>query len=329
MNQLYSIEEVKKFIDDGEKMLISGDEKLLCALPEGYWIGGTIPYFMSEEGGVIDQEHLFVNFLPESVSKVTIKTYSNDKIDKVYSDAYSGGFSVMIIPTTAPVRVDFARKAPRFNDFLKVPLIGRISGVHLDDLGSQSPKVYFGPEKKVYSDKAVVMHCQLRENKHADINIINIFEPDTSSPAITFPEDGFSAETCMIDGEEKRLTDYIKENSIDTQRPLVADYNGVMINISFQNVDEEKGKVDFYAPVFQDVTYHTATSMDNYIEQFNKQLSEIEEAEDKVVLSFNCILNFLYCELEGKKTGHVTGPITFGEIAYQLLNQTLVYLTIS
>lgn len=32
--------------------------------------------------------------------------------------------------------------------------------------------------------------------------------------------------------------------------------------------------------------------------------------------------------LEGKKTGDVTGPVTFGEIAYQLLNQTLVYLNI-
>jgi hypothetical protein len=32
--------------------------------------------------------------------------------------------------------------------------------------------------------------------------------------------------------------------------------------------------------------------------------------------------------LEGKKTGGVTGPITFGEIAYQLLNQTLAYISV-
>ena len=31
-------------------------------------------------------------------------------------------------------------------------------------------------------------------------------------------------------------------------------------------------------------------------------------------------------ELEGKKTDPFTGPVTYGEIAYQLLNQTLVYL---
>lgn len=44
--------------------------------------------------------------------------------------------------------------------------------------------------------------------------------------------------------------------------------------------------------------------------------------------SCNCILNFLYSELEGKRTGELIGPVTFGEVAYQLLNQTLVYLQI-
>jgi hypothetical protein len=39
-------------------------------------------------------------------------------------------------------------------------------------------------------------------------------------------------------------------------------------------------------------------------------------------------LNFLYGELEGKKTGTITGPMTFGEIAYQLLNQTMIFLEI-
>jgi hypothetical protein len=33
--------------------------------------------------------------------------------------------------------------------------------------------------------------------------------------------------------------------------------------------------------------------------------------------------------LDGKKTGEITGPVTFGEVAYQLFNQTMVYLTVS
>ena len=55
----------------------------------------------------------------------------------------------------------------------------------------------------------------------------------------------------------------------------------------------------------------------------------IDEAGAKdPVFSCNCILNYLYGELEGKKTPPYTGPVTFGEVAYQLLNQTLVYCEI-
>jgi hypothetical protein len=51
--------------------------------------------------------------------------------------------------------------------------------------------------------------------------------------------------------------------------------------------------------------------------------------ESEIVFLCNCILNYLYSELEGKKTGEMSSPMTFGEVAYQLLNQTMVYLTIS
>jgi hypothetical protein len=39
-------------------------------------------------------------------------------------------------------------------------------------------------------------------------------------------------------------------------------------------------------------------------------------------------LNFIYGGLEGKKTGDITGPMTFGEIACRLLNQTMVFFEI-
>lgn len=44
--------------------------------------------------------------------------------------------------------------------------------------------------------------------------------------------------------------------------------------------------------------------------------------------SCNCILNFLYGGLEGERALPIGGPATFGEIAYVLLNQTLVYMEI-
>ncbi|MGO9017966.1 MAG: DUF6976 family protein [Syntrophobacteraceae bacterium] len=69
----------------------------------------------------------------------------------------------------------------------------------------------------------------------------------------------------------------------------------------------------------------------NYVEGFNSTtFEEFLPAKSirRTYYACNCILNFLYGELEGKKTGNITGPMTFGEIAYQLLNQPMVFLEI-
>jgi hypothetical protein len=64
----------------------------------------------------------------------------------------------------------------------------------------------------------------------------------------------------------------------------------------------------------------------DYVSAFESRLKTL--APGNIVFSCNCILNYLYSQLEGRRTGGIVGPITFGEIAYQLLNQTLVYLEI-
>lgn len=327
MRHLLHISEVIALLEEGKRLIVAGDEEVLKKIPAGNWIGGTIPYFMSDQGGVVSRETLYVTELPSFVSKIKLKTYSEGTIDQVYKDGFAQGFSIILIPASSPVHMTFALKAPEFEDFLKVPLIGWITGVHLDDLGTIAPRTFYGPSRKSYSDKAVVVHCSLPEGRIADMDIINGFEPDTDSPAIQFPENGFSATSCTIDGEEKNLAEYIQDKGINTQLPLVADYNGVMINISFQTVDTDAGRVDFYAPIFQGVTYHLAKPVEDYISDFHERLEGIEDP-DNIFFSCNCILNFLYGELEGKQTGPITGPITFGEVAYQLLNQTLVYLRI-
>jgi len=122
------------------------------------------------------------------------------------------------------------------------------------------------------------------------------------------------------------LAAYINAAGIDVKLPLVADYNGAMINVSIRSVDDMKMSVDFFAPVFAGILYRFANPVEDYIQSFGQQLAGMKDAP--VTLSCNCILNYLYAELEGKQTGRITGPITFGEIAYMLLNQTLVYLAI-
>jgi hypothetical protein len=60
----------------------------------------------------------------------------------------------------------------------------------------------------------------------------------------------------------------------------------------------------------------------DYAAAFRARLADYDASG--AAFSCNCILNFLFGELEGKAIGGVEGPVTFGEIAYQLLNQTMV-----
>ncbi|WP_338092580.1 DUF6976 family protein [Salipiger mangrovisoli] len=47
-------------ITAGATLVIAGSEAALQGLPRGRWIGGTSVYFMTENGGHVDQENLFV-----------------------------------------------------------------------------------------------------------------------------------------------------------------------------------------------------------------------------------------------------------------------------
>ena len=105
----------------------------------------------------------------------------------------------------------------------------------------------------------------------------------------------------------------------------MADYSGIKINVSIKTVDNENKTVHFYAPVFQNRIYKTADIIKNYANEFKIKVPKLY---NQPAFSCNCILNYLYGELENNKVS-VGGPVTFGEIAYNLLNQTLVYMTIN
>lgn len=314
-------------INRGEYLMIAADETVLRDLPSGNWIGGTIPYFMTEEGGIADKNRIFVHsiegILPSKAPRISI--YDINSISRIAQETPEHGFTFVILPALSEIHLSYAKNAPDYPNMYFSPIIGWIAGIHLGDLGKLTPKVGFGPANGMLAENQVVaMHVPLPEHQLANINTVNLFSQG-DGPAFTFSETGFHVEICNIDGQAANLADYIKNNQIDTRLPLVANYCGVMINVSIQQVNENS--VDLYAPVFADVTYRFAKPVDNYIQSFNQNLPKADV--DKIAFSCNCILNYLYAELEGKKTGSITGPMTFGEVAYQLMNQTLVYLTLS
>ena len=87
---LYDVGQVEALIAQGKSLLLAGDESLLKRLPKGKWIGGTIPYFMSENGGLTDRQHIFVNELPPGLSCTGIRRYGEAEIERIYADIPDG-----------------------------------------------------------------------------------------------------------------------------------------------------------------------------------------------------------------------------------------------
>lgn len=324
MKKLMILNDVIRKIESGERLVLAADENLLAKLPKGNWIAGTIPYFMDENGGVFSKEKIFVNQLPEFAKSISIKSYDENTLPFIANDEFENGYSLIIMPAKSKVHISFAENSHKYQNIFLRPLVGWVSGTELKDIDVIAPKVYNGETSEVFEDKCVVMHIELPKNKAANLDIINLFE-QSDGDIITFESTGFVVTDCKINGEPANLAKYIVSNKIDTKVPLVADYCGAMINTSFHFVDAEKGIVSFFAPVFEGYEYKIAKSVDDYVKQF---LGMTTKLDINPVFTCNCLLNYVYSELEGKKTGKLTGPMTYGEIAYQLLNQTLVYLNI-
>jgi hypothetical protein len=324
-----NVADVKKQIEAGRKLLLAGDEDALRQLPKGDWIGGTIPYFISsDQGGMVSRDLICATDITEVVESIDVVTYDQNTLARIYSEGPAHGFSFILIPAASKTHLSFALNAPNYKDFGVRPLIGWVAGVHLSDLGKKTPKVINGQTGDVLDEGALVLQATLPPGKAAEIGIINLFEQGDGD-ILTFNTDDFAAKDVMVNGERRNLSAYIVKNKLDTKLPLVADYYGALVNISFQDVDEVEGLVKFYAPVFSGIRYKHARPVADYVKSFNEQLGKGCNIDpSRLVFSCNCILNYLYSELEGKKTEPFTGPVTFGEIAYQLLNQTLVYLEI-
>lgn len=321
---LHTPTEVAELIRAGAPLAVAGDEAVLADLPRGNWIGGTIPYFIGDQGGICSRDLVHVTEMPADAQEVRIACYDPRTISAVYEDGANMDFSLIIIPAQSPTHQGFALRAPGFPRFAHRPLIGWIAGFHLDDLGRSGATVFNGCNGERIADGAVVLHVRLPRGKMAKLGIVNIFDIG-EGPEICFGHDGFEARQAMVGGELVNLASWLTQNQADTRLPLVADYLGTRVNVSIQSVDAAAGLVRFYAPVFAGVSYRHARPVADYVAQFTQQIPPVSGA---IAFSCNCILNYLYSQLEGKRTGTFTGPVTFGEIAYQLLNQTMAYLAI-
>lgn len=324
---LMTRQEVISRLEEGKPLLIAADHDLLKSLPKGNWIGGSIPYFMTEDGGRKVLDLFQVTTLPPEIIEVSIRTYGPNELAQVPRDYKSNGLSFIIIPAFSEAHNTFANECTSWNGVFDRPLVGWVSGNDVESGPAQSPIVVNGTTLEFSSTDAVVLHANLMPNIFARANIINLFERGTGD-SISFDDNGFEIQTCRVNGQVRDFAAYLTESGTDTRLPLVADYLGASINVAIRSINVEENRVQLFAPVFSGVEYRVAKPVEDYEAEFKKRLSPDQIGETSNIFACNCILNYMYANLNGKRTGDFLGPMTFGEIAYMLLNQTLVYVTL-
>ena len=326
---LLTVEEAARRIREGRALILAGDEAALARLPAGTWIGGTTPYFMTAEGGLRSRDHVFASEVPAAAERVAIAVYAAADLPRVYAELPERGYGVLLMPLFSLAELAFAVGAPGYDGFATRPLVGWVSGTDVGDTGRRAPKVYDGRTGAALLQEAVVLQVSLPAAITAEIGIVNVFSAG-GGDVLGFAEGGFSASEVLVDGRLRGLTGYLLETGLDVRRPLVGEYCGARLNVGVREVDWAAGVVHFWAPVFPGISYRHAAPVGEYVDEFLARAPAQVLAAGTEGLGFccNCYSNYAHGELEGKRTGPFVGPVVFGEIAYQLCNETLVYLSV-
>lgn len=324
MNELLTPQQANVLIDRGLVLHIAGDERALVQLHRGTWIGGTTPYLLTRDSGIVERDKVLVTELPVDPRAVTTRFVDIGHIPAISTEAPRNGFSIVICPAMSEIHTIYSLTSANVPGIRDIPLMGWISGVHPDDRHNRTPKAFDGVTGEASDDRIVVMRAALPAGKEARVGIVNLIRPGDGDEFI-FHETSFSAKECVINGQPDDLYDYALRNNLGIYRPLVTEMKGEYISASFKLIDAETRSVHFYAPLMRGRTYRLATEQPDY----SAALVRFAEQENlKPVLSVNCVLNFNYGGMEGDHFNPLPGPAVFGELAHVLMNQTLVCLSI-
>ena len=318
MTGLFTPDEVSSMILDGNNLLLAGDAKLLSQLPAGNWIGGSTPFFiLHPENRTTSFDKIFVNRLPDFVTKAEIKEYNETNIQSIFKDGPQNGFTVLIMPFMSPVAMEYALNATHYENFAAHPVCGWLTGLPLDIILTEKSHSASGAVPCISTDKAFAMHITLPESKYAEIHTFNPYiQGDGDS--IQFETDSIVVTDAIINGEKRNFAEYLRGIGYDLLMPLVANYSGTMMNIVIANISENY--VPLSAPAFKFVEYRLAKIDDNIVEP--------TLMGDKIVFSVTCIGNFIQPDICAQYLKKMNGPVVYGEIAYQQIGQTTVYVTV-
>jgi hypothetical protein len=309
---LFSIEEVSRMINDGLYLILAGNREALQQLPAGNWIGGATPCYVSSGApNEIAKDQLYVNQLPEYVAGVELKTYDADHLKHIFTEGPDNGFTVLLLPFASEILQEYALHAFDYENFGLVPLVGWVAGTGNTWETLQTDIVMYGPDVTTHPNKAVVMHVELPADKYAEIHIHSPFKirPEVT---VVFEENTVSPQDAIINGERQNLREYMLRHNINFVHPLIVNLAGINICVTF-NYDAKQ--LTTMTALFKGVSY--------YFSEPDMQVWGIPQ--DRIYAL--CCLYYVQ-NPDPERLCRMTGPVTYGEIGYQIVNQSIVFLTV-
>jgi hypothetical protein len=267
---------------------------------------------------------VFVSELPVNARAITTHFIDIGRLPAISVEAPRNGFSIVIAPGMSEIHSIYSLTAASIPGIRDIPIMGWISGVHVDDRMKVTAKVVDGVTGEVADDRIVVIRAALPPNKEASVDIINLVKPGLGDE-IVFDSPSFWVQDCTINGQRNDFYTYAIHNNLELHHPLVTELNGEHISVALKVIDAETRSVQFYAPVMKDRIYRLAASVPDYR---NALIRVAAEKKLDPVLSCNCVHNFTYGDLMAPQPYPLPGPAVFGELAHVLMNQTLVCLSV-
>ncbi|MBO7440653.1 MAG: hypothetical protein J6T96_03145 [Bacteroidales bacterium] len=324
-NKLYTKEQVVEFIKEGRIMHLCGNEETLKDLPKGNWVAGMTPYFMDEVGKICGNK-IYVDDFSFIGEECEMATFDENNIAEIAKrNKYSNGFIFVVLPIDSQVYFTFANHSLEYENIYDNPVVGYVSSVLLEEYGKKQPKVAIGSEGVLHADKAAVMYVKVPDRLRVRAEIMNFDSIDDTTPSLKFPKTGFTQSDCLIDGKPGNIARYLEDvkSRIGHYPQLITSQNGALVNRDVKSVNLETGEAVFFSPAYESDVYYIVKVNKDYLGTFNRRLGR----KTDVIACVSCTSYFLQGDFEYRHIDF-NGVYTFGEIAYQLLNKTIVTLEV-
>lgn len=321
---LYSLNETAAMIRAGRLLIIAADGKLLNVLPKGEWIGGVCTRFQVASGCVRTEEKAYVMDFTEVVQRYQIGVYPDFAVERVYSDIPRSGFTYLLMPGFSNVNKMFGEQLGVSSKEALPPLAGWVSGADIGEVRMQEPFVIDGQHGVIYTDNSLALHCVVKSNQQARLEVINPFSADTAGDTITFESSTMTLRECEVNGSPCNFADYVREHAIPEHLPLVGEVQRMAKNVALF-FPPTKSSVTAASPVLPSIEYHFAQRHGALLDHYE---DIAVRGTRRVISSVHSFSNYTMMSSGGRRVGPFTGPFVFGEIARLLLNQTTVNLIV-